>query len=82
LQKNKRQDQDLNDRSGNGNNSPQQVIEGAQLRWFGHVVRMGNDRMAWQAKTQANRPKGRPSNSLGKKGYRGFRRKEELNGMV
>jgi hypothetical protein len=41
------------------------MIKLAQLRWFGHVVRMGEERypkMAWQARTQGThgkRPKGR-----------------------
>jgi hypothetical protein len=40
-----------------------EIIELAQLRWFGHVVRIGDLRytkMAWQARIQGKRPKGRP----------------------
>lgn len=39
------------------------MIELAQLRWFGQVVRMGNERytkMPWQARTQRKRTKRRP----------------------
>ena len=39
------------------------MIELAQCRWFGYVVRMGDERypkMAWQATVQGKRPKGRP----------------------
>jgi hypothetical protein len=38
------------------------MIELTQLRWFGSIVRMGDERflkMAWQARTQRLRPKGR-----------------------
>jgi hypothetical protein len=40
-----------------------EVIELTQLSWFGHVVRMGDERhpkMAWPARTQGKTPKGRP----------------------
>jgi hypothetical protein len=53
----KRQDQESNNKNGNGYNPPQKMIELAQLSWFGHLVRMGNNRMAWQAKTQTKRHK-------------------------
>jgi hypothetical protein len=39
-----------------------EMIELTQLRWFGRVIRMGDERypkMAWQARTQRKRPKGR-----------------------
>jgi hypothetical protein len=45
------------------NNPPQEMIGLAQLRWFGHAVRMGEEKchkMAWQARTQEKIPKGRP----------------------
>jgi hypothetical protein len=43
--------------------SHKEMIELAQFRWRGHVVRMEYERcpkMAWQARTQGKRPKGRP----------------------
>jgi len=39
------------------------MTELAELRWFGYIVRMGDERytrMAWQAEMQGKRPKGRP----------------------
>jgi hypothetical protein len=60
LGKTERQDQESNNNNGNGYNPPQNMIELAQLSWFGHLVRMGNDRMVWQAKTQAKGPKELP----------------------
>lgn len=39
------------------------MIELAQLRRFGHNVRIGDERypkMTWQARIQGKRPKGRP----------------------
>jgi hypothetical protein len=49
-----------------------EVTELAQLRWFGHVVRIRDQRgpkMGWQARIQVKRPKGR---TLAKKEWRGF----------
>jgi hypothetical protein len=43
--------------------SLKKMIELAQYRWFGYVVRMEDERycrMAWQATMQGKRPKGRP----------------------
>jgi hypothetical protein len=44
--------------------SPLEAIrELAELRWFGNIVRMGEERypkMAWQARTQGKSPKGGP----------------------
>jgi hypothetical protein len=59
------------------------MIELAQYRWFGYVVRIGDERypkMAWQATMQGKRPKEDPSR-LVKEGYRRFWWKEELNGI-
>jgi len=39
------------------------MIELAQYRWFGYVIRMGDKsypKMAWQATVQGKRPKRRP----------------------
>jgi len=39
------------------------VTELAELRWFGSIVRIGDERypkIAWQARTEGKRPKGRP----------------------
>jgi hypothetical protein len=38
-------------------------IEESQLRWAGHVLRMGKERIVWkvfEAKAQVRRPVGRP----------------------
>ncbi|KAK4883851.1 hypothetical protein RN001_000122 [Aquatica leii] len=39
------------------------TIERQQLRWFGHLNRMGNDRQTkviWETKTSMKKPRGRP----------------------
>jgi hypothetical protein len=45
-----------------------EMIRLAQVRWFGHVVGMGDERyhkMVWQARIQGKRPKGRPRQTWG-----------------
>jgi hypothetical protein len=40
-----------------------EMIELAQLRLFGYVVRMGDEiypKIGWQARTHGKKPKGRP----------------------
>jgi hypothetical protein len=40
-----------------------EAIQLAQLRWFRHVVRTGDEilsKIAWRAGTEGKRPKGRP----------------------
>jgi hypothetical protein len=49
------------------------MIELAQFKWFGYVIRMGDDRypkMAWQAQMQGKDPK--EDNRLAKEGYGRF----------
>jgi hypothetical protein len=60
-----RRDKDRNQtiRLGLGAMPLQSTIEESQLRWFGHVCCMNNERypkMVWQARQQGKRPRGRP----------------------
>jgi hypothetical protein len=51
-----------------------ETIDLSQLRWFGHLVRTGNEihpKMAWQARIKGGVLK-KDANRLGKKGHRRF----------
>ena len=53
-----------------------EIIELAQFRWFGHTVRMGDERypkMAWQARTQGEETQRKTLTDLGRRDTEDFR---------
>ena len=44
--------------------APASTNETKQLQWFGHLEIHRIPKMAWQARTQGKRPKGRPGHRL------------------